>query len=220
MLPEGLYLSSDLGLRIDKKHNFTPVKNCFVIKNTAFRNYLLWNRNIIHCLLTSCFCHFYYWQRNLNFSFEYNGNAISLYPLINYLPNVDWINKYFLGNIHMLFAVTRLTWEEPQRFLAELPDIRRENCCLQELNDLLRATELVRGRIDIGLSCSVSQVQFCFHSNSSHVLSKVRQVVRTLRIQIKNYIQMQNMLSSSFLTEGFQIMNSLEHTYVCYRKTV
>ena len=46
----------------------------------------------------------------------------------------------------MLFAVARITREELQRFLAELPDIRAENYCLPEFNDVLRATKLVRGR--------------------------------------------------------------------------
>ena len=62
----------------------------------------------------------------------------------------------------MLFAIARITREELQRFLAELPDIRAETYCLPELNDLLRATELVRGRTDIELSCSVSQCSIAF----------------------------------------------------------
>lgn len=62
----------------------------------------------------------------------------------------------------MLFAIGRITRKELQRLLAELPDIRAENYCLLELNDLLRATELVRGRTDIELSCSVSQSSVAF----------------------------------------------------------
>ena len=66
----------------------------------------------------------------------------------------------------MLFVVARITREELQRFLAELPDIRAENYCLPEFNDVLRATELVRGRTDIELSCSVSQSSVAFFSCS------------------------------------------------------